>query len=96
MPSFRPILRAPLRLPVPTLRLSLHALRRGCSQVPPDARMSWGYRRSRKLARGVRLNVGKRSLGMSLGPRGAKVSVNTRGQRSLSLSLFGFFSRKRL
>jgi hypothetical protein len=96
MPSFGAILRASLRLPVPPVRLSLHALRRGRSQVPPDARMSWGYRRSRKLARGVRLNVGKRGLGVSLGPRGAKVSVNTRGQRSLFLSLFGFFSRKRL
>jgi hypothetical protein len=33
---------------------------------------------------------------MSVGPRGAKLSANTRGQRSLSLSLLGFFFRKRL
>ena len=58
--------------------------------------MSWGYRRSKRIARGVRLNVGKRGLGVSVGPRHAKVSVNTSGRRSLYLSLLGFFFRKRL
>jgi hypothetical protein len=58
--------------------------------------MSWGYRRSRRLARGVRLNVGKRGVGMSFGPRHAKMSLNTSGRRSLYLSLLGFFFRKRL
>jgi hypothetical protein len=58
--------------------------------------MSWGYRRSRRLGRGARLNISKRGLGVSMGPRGAKLSANTRGQRSLSLSLLGFFFRKRL
>jgi hypothetical protein len=58
--------------------------------------MSWGYRRSERIVRGVRLNVGKRGVGMSFGPRHAKVSVNTSGRRSLYLSLLGFFFRKRL
>jgi hypothetical protein len=58
--------------------------------------VSWGYRKSRRLGRGVRLNVGKRGLGVSVGPLGAKLSANTRGQRSLSLSLLGFFFRRRL
>jgi hypothetical protein len=58
--------------------------------------MSWGYRRSKRLGRGVRLNVGKRGVGVSVGPRHAKVSVNTSGRRSLYLSLLGFFFRKRL
>jgi hypothetical protein len=58
--------------------------------------MSWGYRRSRRIGRGVRLNVSKRGLGMSVGPRGAKLSMNTRGRRSVYLSLLGFFFRKRL
>ena len=58
--------------------------------------MSWGYRRSRRIGRGVRLNVSKRSLGLSDGPRHAKVSANTRGRRSLYLSALGFFFRKRL
>jgi hypothetical protein len=58
--------------------------------------MSWAYRRSKRIVRGVRLNVGKRGVGMSFGPRHAKVSVNTSGRRSLYLSLLGFFFRKRL
>jgi hypothetical protein len=58
--------------------------------------VSWGYRRSRKIARGLRLNVGKRGVGLSVGPRHAKVSVNSSGRRSLYLSLLGFFFRKRL
>jgi hypothetical protein len=58
--------------------------------------MSWGYRRSKRLSRGVRLNLGKRGVGVSVGPRHAKVNVNTSGLRSLYLSLLGFFFRKRL
>jgi hypothetical protein len=58
--------------------------------------MSWGYRRSRRLAPGVRLNVSKRGLGMSVGPRHAKLSANTRGRRSLYVSALGLFFRKRL
>ena len=58
--------------------------------------MSWGFRRSRKIVPGVRLNLGKRGLGFSVGPRHAKVSANTRGRRSLYLSALGFFFRKRL
>jgi len=58
--------------------------------------MSWGYRRSRRIAPGVRLNLGKRGLGVSVGPRHAKVSVNSRGRRGLYLSALGVFFRKRL
>jgi hypothetical protein len=58
--------------------------------------VSWGYRKSKRLARGVRLNVGKRGVGVSVGPCHAKVSVNTSGRRSVYLSLLGFFLRKRL
>jgi uncharacterized protein DUF4236 len=58
--------------------------------------VSWGYRRSKRIGRGVRFNVGKRGVGMSMGPRHAKVSVNTSGRRSVYLSLLGFFFRKRL
>ena len=58
--------------------------------------MSWGYRRSRRLAPGLRLNLSKRGFGVSAGPRGAKLSINSRGQRTLWLSRLGFFFRKRL
>jgi hypothetical protein len=44
----------------------------------------------------VRLNISKRGLGLSAGPRHAKVSANTRGRRSLYISALGFFFRKRL
>jgi Protein of unknown function (DUF4236) len=58
--------------------------------------MSWGFRRSRRIGPGIRLNVGKRGVGISVGPRHAKVGVNTRGRRSVYLSLLGLFVRKRL
>ena len=59
-------------------------------------RVGWGYRRSRRIGPGVRLNLGKRGLGMSVGPRHAKLSVNSRRRRSLYLSALGFFFRKRM
>ena len=57
--------------------------------------MAWGYRKRKKLFPGVTLNLGKRSAGLSIGPKGAKVSANTRGQKGLSLSWKGLFWRKR-
>ncbi|MBA2384242.1 MAG: DUF4236 domain-containing protein [Actinobacteria bacterium] len=47
-------------------------------------------RKSFKLAPGVRLNVGKRSAGLSAGPRGAKLSANTRRQKRVSVGAKGF------
>jgi Protein of unknown function (DUF4236) len=44
----------------------------------------------------VRVNFGKRGIGMSAGPRHAKISANTSGRRSLYVSLLGLFFRKRL
>jgi hypothetical protein len=58
--------------------------------------MGLGFRKSFKLAPGVRLNLGRRSAGVSVGPRGAKVSANTRGRRRASLSWRGAFWRKGL
>jgi hypothetical protein len=58
--------------------------------------MSWGYRRSSRVAPGVRLNLSKRGLGVSMGPRHWKLSANTRGRRSLYVSALGLFFRKRL
>jgi hypothetical protein len=42
--------------------------------------MGWRFRRSFKIAPGLRVNLSRRSLGLSAGPRGAKVSANTRGE----------------
>jgi hypothetical protein len=44
----------------------------------------------------VRLNLSKRAAGVSIGPRGAKLSANTRGRRTLSLGRGGLFFRKRV
>jgi hypothetical protein len=58
--------------------------------------MGWTFRKSVRLAPGVRLNLSKRGAGVSVGPRGAKLSANTRGRRTLSLGRGGLFWRKRL
>jgi hypothetical protein len=58
--------------------------------------MGWGFRKSRKIAPGLRLNVSKRSLGLSAGRRGARVSANTKGRKGASLSWKGLFWRKSL
>ena len=51
--------------------------------------MSYRLRKSVKLAPGVRMNVGKRGLGLSVGTRGARYSVNTSGRRTSSVGLPG-------
>jgi hypothetical protein len=58
--------------------------------------MPWTFRKSFRLAPGVRLNLSKRSAGISVGGRGARVSGNTRGRRQLSVGRGGLFFRKRL
>jgi len=58
--------------------------------------VGFGFRKSFKVAPGLRLNASKRGLGLSAGPRGAKLSANTRGQRRVSLSWKGLFWRKRI
>lgn len=58
--------------------------------------MAFGFRKSVKLAPGVRLTFSKRGASVSGGPRGAKLSVNTRREKRASLSWLGTFWRKRL
>ena len=50
--------------------------------------MGWRFQRRRKILPGVTLNVGKRSAGVSVVPRGAKLNAGTRGVGA-SLSLLG-------
>jgi Protein of unknown function (DUF4236) len=47
------------------------------------------FRRSVRLAPGVRLNFNKRSVGVSMGVRGARYSVNSDGRRTRSLGIPG-------
>jgi hypothetical protein len=58
--------------------------------------MGFFFRKSLKIAPGIRLNLSKRGTGVSAGPRGTKVSVNSRGERRASLSFKGLSWRKRL
>ena len=56
--------------------------------------MGWGFRKSKQIGPGLRLSLGKRSLGLSAGRQGARVSRNTKGRKGASLSWKGFFWRK--
>src|SRR5215204_3840839 len=59
------------------------------------ATVGFFFRKSIKIAPGLRLNLSKRGAGLSAGPRGAKVSTNARGERRASLSFKGLNWRKR-
>jgi Protein of unknown function (DUF4236) len=56
--------------------------------------MGWGFRKSRRIAPGIRLNLGKRGVGVSAGGKGVRAGVSSRGRRTGSLSWLGFFWRK--
>jgi hypothetical protein len=58
--------------------------------------MSFGFRKRKRIAPGVFLNLSKRGAGVSFGRRGASVSQSTIGRRQLSLGFKGLFLRKRL
>lgn len=47
------------------------------------------FRRSIKLGKGVRLNVSKSGLGLSVGGRGARYSVHTSGRRTRTIGIPG-------
>lgn len=47
------------------------------------------FRRTLKIAPGIRLNVNKRSVGLSAGVRGARVSVNSDGRSTRSAGIPG-------
>jgi hypothetical protein len=51
------------------------------------------FRKSIRLAPGVRMTLSRRGASVSAGPRGAKASVNTSGRRGVSLSALGFLWR---
>lgn len=51
--------------------------------------MGFRFRKSVKIAPGVRLNVGKKSVGISAGVKGARVSVNSNGRKTTTVGLPG-------
>ena len=51
--------------------------------------MGLRFRKSFKIAPGVRVNVSKKSVGISAGVKGARVSVNSSGRTTKTVSLPG-------
>lgn len=51
--------------------------------------MGFRFRKSFKIAPGVRMNVGKKGVGMSFGGKGLRYSVNSSGRRTTSASIPG-------
>lgn len=51
--------------------------------------MAMRFRRSIKLAPGIRVNFNKNSVGLTVGPKGAHVSVNSKGQKTESVGIPG-------
>ncbi|MCC0662535.1 MULTISPECIES: DUF4236 domain-containing protein [unclassified Clostridioides] len=51
--------------------------------------MGFNFRKSINLGGGVKLNLGKKSVGISAGVKGARVSVNSKGRKSATLSIPG-------
>lgn len=51
--------------------------------------MGLRFRKSIKIFPGVKLNFNKKSIGLSFGTRGARVSVNSDGRKTTSVGLPG-------
>lgn len=51
--------------------------------------MGLNFRKSIKIAPGIKLNVSKRGIGVSAGVKGARVSVNSKGRVSKSVGIPG-------
>lgn len=51
--------------------------------------MGFQFRKSKNIGAGTRLNVGKKSVGISSGVKGARFSVNSKGRAGISLSIPG-------
>lgn len=51
--------------------------------------MGFRFKRSMKIAPGVRLNFGKKSSSISLGTRGARYTINSNGKRTKSVGIPG-------
>lgn len=43
--------------------------------------MGFNFRKSIKIMPGLTLNLGKKSSSISIGPRGAKLNINSKGKK---------------
>ena len=53
--------------------------------------MGVSYKKTKRIGKNTRLNVGKKSVGISTGVKGARVSVNSKSGVRFNLSIFNFF-----
>ena len=51
--------------------------------------MGLNFRKSINLGKGFKLNIGKKSIGISGGVKGARVSMNSKGRKTATFSLPG-------
>ena len=51
--------------------------------------MGLGFKKSIKIAPGVRVNLGKKSAGLSFGVKGAKYSINSSGKKTTTIGIPG-------
>lgn len=51
--------------------------------------MSWRFRRSISLGKGVKLNIGKKGIGVSAGIKGVRVGMNSKGSTYTSIGIPG-------
>ena len=51
--------------------------------------MGFRFRKSLKIAPGVRLNVGKKSAGVSFGGKGLRYSINSSGRKTATVGIPG-------
>lgn len=60
--------------------------------------MGWNFRKSVKIAPGVKVNFSKRGASISAGPKGYKVSVNSKGKvhQTVSIPGTGLYNRKKI
>jgi hypothetical protein len=58
--------------------------------------VGFGFRRSKSILPGLRLNFSKRGVGVSTGRRGASVSRGATGRKQVSLGWKGMFWRRRV
>lgn len=59
--------------------------------------MAWRFKRRIKVAPGIRLNLSKGGVGMSVGPRGASVSTGAKGTKAhVGIPGTGISAQKRI
>lgn len=51
--------------------------------------MGLQFRKSKNIGAGTRINIGKKSVGVSSGMKGARFSINSKGRAGISLSIPG-------